>query len=221
MRQTFRPLDYGCIVPAESLSHLAGINVQKLWIRTQELSAREGSARSKAGACQLWPAKKWIRYRLRQRRTKRQIFRIDLVDIHGGIDRSAESDAIASCSNVANFDRHTSGEFSLDIDGILLHARRFSILVDVTDGCAGPAHGAFAVPGWTDDAIRERVIERDGGNWRSLWRYSVLRVADLPVIVVGRAWNRIVEARPKDPVTATQDGSRIERIGNTSTRGPF
>src|SRR5262249_37582890 len=45
MRHTFRPLNYGRVIPAESLSYLACIDVQELRIRTQELIAENHSAR--------------------------------------------------------------------------------------------------------------------------------------------------------------------------------
>src|SRR6266700_3517777 len=115
---------------------------------------------------------------------------------------------IASGSNVANSDRHIGREFPLDIDRILLHSRCLSILIHVADRCANPAQGAFAVAGWTDDATWERVIERDRWVWRALRNYSVLCIADLPVVVVGCAGNRIIVRRPKHPITAADDGSR-------------
>ena len=128
---------------------------------------------------------------------------------------------IASGSNVANSDRHIGREFPLDIDRILLHSRCLSILIHVADRCANPAQGAFAVAGWTDDATWERVIERDRWVWRALRNYSVLCIADLPVVVVGCAGNRIIVRRPKHPITAADDGSRIQRIGHTGARRPF
>src|SRR5262245_63964088 len=116
MRQAFRPLDHGCVIPGDPLSYLACIDVQKLRIRSEELSTRGCGARSKAGACQLRPSEEWIGYRLRQRRTERQIFRINLVDIYRSVGGSAKSEMIASCSNVANADSHVVGELLLDID---------------------------------------------------------------------------------------------------------
>src|SRR5947199_9170706 len=99
---------------------------------------------------------------------------------------------IASCSNVANTDRHIGREFPLDIDRILLHSRRLSILIHVADRCTNPAQGAFAVAGWTDDATWARGIERDRWVWRALRNYSVQRIRALAVRVVGGAGIRLI-----------------------------
>src|SRR6266571_1838882 len=221
LRQAFRPLDHGCVIPADPLGYLARIDVQKLWIRTEELSAGERSTRTKAAACQLWPSEEWIRHLLRQRRTEREIFRIDLVDIYRSVLGSAESEMIASCSNVANADRHIAWELLLDISRILLYSWSLSILIHETDGCPNAAQGAQAVAGWMDDANREWVIERHGWNWRALRDYGVLSVAHLSVIVVGCVGNRIVVRRPKHSVTAANDSARSKRIGEAGARRPL
>src|SRR5215510_13321071 len=128
---------------------------------------------------------------------------------------------IASCSNVANADRHVVWELLLDIHRILLYSWSLSILIHETDCCANAAQRAQAVAGWTNDATREWVIESHGWNWRGLRDNGVLSVADLSVIVVGCAGNRIIVRRPKHSVTAANDSSRSERIGQAGARRPL
>src|SRR5262249_24794359 len=143
VRQKFRPLDHGRVIPAESLGDLTLIDVEELWIWTQELGAGNCSTGTEAAACQLRPSDEGIRYRRRQRgRTKRQILRIDLVDIDRSVRGSAEPEMITSGSNVANSDCHIVRELLLDIERILLYPRRFSILIDETDCRADSARGA-------------------------------------------------------------------------------
>src|ERR1041385_3889000 len=128
---------------------------------------------------------------------------------------------IASCSNVADADGHIEWELPLDIDRILLYSRSFSILIDVTDRCADAAQSTQAVAGWTDNATWERVIERNGWNWRALRGYSVLSKANLPVVVVRRVGNRIIVRRPEHTITAAHNRLGIEGIRYTHAGRPL
>ena len=109
----------------------------------------------------------------------------------------------ASCSNIANADRHIVRKLALDIDRILLHSWRLSILIDEADGCAHPGQGAQPAAGWLNDTIRKWVIQCDGWNECGLRdTHGVLSKAHLPVVAVGCIRNRIVVRRPKYAVTA-------------------
>src|SRR5207253_4407424 len=143
-----------------------------------------------------------------------------LIEIHGRINRPAESGVIGSCAYVADTDRHVVGKLALDIDRILLDPRRRSILVDITDRRAYTAERASAVAGRLHDAAREWVIERDGWNWRGLRTYGVLSVTDLPVVIGGGARNRVIVRRPKHPITTADNSLRGEGISRTKPWRP-
>ena len=84
--------------------------------------------------------------RVQCRRTKREIARIELIDIHADVIRAAETDVIAARSHVVHRERHVPGQLTLQVHGELLNPWRRPILVDETDVAVKVGQGAAAVP---------------------------------------------------------------------------
>ena len=216
-RHALGQLDDGGVVAVHAFAHLEHADVPELRERTQQLSARRRGIVPQRRACERRIAEERVRHRLGQRgRSEGQILRIELVDVDRGVDRPAERQMIAARADVTDVDRHVGAQLALEIDGVLLHARRLASLIDEVDVRARARQQTEAVAGRPHQAVRERIGHRHRRRHRRLRRRRVVREADGPVRRGAR--RRVVPRRPVHAVSAAEHGLGIERIDGAEAR---
>src|SRR6266849_9581784 len=105
MREALGPFDDTGVVPTETLGYLPSVDGLELREQPKERRARQGRRRRQRRRDIGIPEER-IRHLLIERRSKRQIFRIELVDIYRRVDRAAERQVVAPRADIADVDRH-------------------------------------------------------------------------------------------------------------------
>ena len=153
------------ILPPAALGHLEFRHVVELWKRTQQLS-RENR---RTGAQLAGPrhAEERIGDRAAQRarvpapvRIPGQVRGIDLIDLDAGVGESAVANIAPGRSDVADRQRHVASELTLDVNGVLMHFRSALVLIDEIDIAANAREDPECTAGRSDQARRERIVER-------------------------------------------------------------
>src|SRR5206468_13111842 len=106
---------------------------------------RRGRPRSESSTGKERVAKEGVRDLRIQSRPERQVLRIELVDVDAGVARPAKTQVIASSADVADRNRLVARQLTLQVDRVLLNARRRAVLVDVGDVGAHAGQRAQAV----------------------------------------------------------------------------
>src|SRR5262249_15180286 len=205
--------DRGVVLRVRAGRHLH-VDVAELRIRTQQLAARDlRLVRELAGGRD---AEERVRH-VGQRVVGRQalVLRIDLVDVDvaGGRSgvRARPAQIGAGEAGVAEGDAHPARQLALQVDRVLLHARRAAVRVDEVDVAARAGEEAEVVAGWLHEAVRKRVADRDRRYARRhLWHAGLRRVAGLAPR--GGAGGREVPRRVVEAPSAAEHGLVVEAV---------
>ena len=118
VREPFAHLDDAGVVAVDAFAHLEHADVPELRERTQQLPARGVRLSAKSRPCKCRVAEKRIRHGLVQHSGSEgcQVLRIELIDVHGSVNRSAERQVIAARADVAHRHRHVASQLPLQVD---------------------------------------------------------------------------------------------------------
>src|SRR5439155_18830045 len=92
---------------------------------------------------------------------RRQVFRIELIDVQGAVNRATEAEIVAPSSEVRERHGKAERQLTLNVGRVLLYARRTFVLINVVDRSTNAGQRSQTVTCWLLQPGRERIIERD------------------------------------------------------------